>query len=145
MTGGRKKTGSMLCKKGPYDLIRQVPLRPKHTTFFSLVKPLTPITHSTVALDTNIFLLQYRQHRGRPYLCLYNQLISRVIHRQAFSTLATMSSTYGVIPQKVDLTPRRHHGYAVLLFIVGTLFPPLGPSERLRCTVLLLNPSFVQP
>lgn len=27
---------------------------------------------------------------------------------------------------KVDLTPRRHHGYAVLLFIFGTLFPPLG-------------------
>lgn len=33
-------------------------------------------------------------------------------------------STY--IPTKVDLTPRRHHGYAVLLFIMGTLFPPLG-------------------
>ena len=27
---------------------------------------------------------------------------------------------------KVDLTPKRHHGYAVLLFIMGTLFPPLG-------------------
>ena len=33
-------------------------------------------------------------------------------------------STY--IPTKIDLTPRRHHGYAVLLFIMGTLFPPLG-------------------
>ncbi|KAJ3492381.1 hypothetical protein NLI96_g46 [Meripilus lineatus] len=34
-----------------------------------------------------------------------------------------------VAPQqftKVDLTPRRHHGYAVFLFILGTLFPPLG-------------------
>jgi len=41
-----------------------------------------------------------------------------------------MSSTYGVIPQKVDLTPRRHHGYAVLLFIVGTLFPPLAVAAR---------------
>ncbi|KAF4608467.1 hypothetical protein EYR40_000812 [Pleurotus pulmonarius] len=27
---------------------------------------------------------------------------------------------------KVDLKPRRHHGYAVVLFIFGTLFPPLG-------------------
>jgi len=30
------------------------------------------------------------------------------------------------IPPKIDLTPRRHHGYAVLLFIMGTLLPPLG-------------------
>lgn len=30
------------------------------------------------------------------------------------------------IPTKIDLTPKRHHGYAVLLFIMGTLFPPLG-------------------
>lgn len=29
---------------------------------------------------------------------------------------------------KVDLTPKRYHGYAVLLFIFGTLFPPLGTS-----------------
>ncbi|KAJ7449813.1 hypothetical protein FB451DRAFT_1286634 [Mycena latifolia] len=28
------------------------------------------------------------------------------------------------LPQK--LQPKRHHGYAVLLFILGTLFPPLG-------------------
>lgn len=26
----------------------------------------------------------------------------------------------------VDLTPRRHHGFAILLFILGTLLPPLG-------------------
>ena len=26
----------------------------------------------------------------------------------------------------VDLTPRKYHGYAVILFILGTLFPPLG-------------------
>ncbi|KZV93380.1 hypothetical protein EXIGLDRAFT_691797 [Exidia glandulosa HHB12029] len=26
----------------------------------------------------------------------------------------------------IDLTPKRHHGYAVILFIFGTLFPPLG-------------------
>lgn len=30
---------------------------------------------------------------------------------------------------KVDLTPRRHHGYAVVLFIFGTLFPPLGEYD----------------
>jgi hypothetical protein len=30
------------------------------------------------------------------------------------------------VPTKIDLTPRRHHGYAVLLFIMGTLLPPLG-------------------
>ncbi|OBZ69212.1 hypothetical protein A0H81_10809 [Grifola frondosa] len=38
-----------------------------------------------------------------------------------------------VTPQtftKVDLTPRRHHGYAVLLFIFGTLFPPLAVAAR---------------
>lgn len=27
---------------------------------------------------------------------------------------------------KVDVTPKRHHGYSVVLFIFGTLFPPLG-------------------
>ena len=31
----------------------------------------------------------------------------------------------------IDLKPRRHHGYAVLLFILGTLVPPLGMF--LRC------------
>ncbi|KAI0372876.1 hypothetical protein BV20DRAFT_1042231 [Pilatotrama ljubarskyi] len=30
----------------------------------------------------------------------------------------------------IDLTPRRHHGYAVLLFIFGTLFPPLAVAAR---------------
>ncbi|KAI0093523.1 hypothetical protein BDY19DRAFT_882084 [Irpex rosettiformis] len=31
---------------------------------------------------------------------------------------------------KIDLTPRRHHGYVVLLFIFGTLFPPLAVAAR---------------
>jgi uncharacterized membrane protein YqaE (UPF0057 family) len=31
---------------------------------------------------------------------------------------------------KVDLRPRKHHGYAVLLFIFGTLFPPLAVAAR---------------
>ncbi|KAK7693711.1 hypothetical protein QCA50_003283 [Cerrena zonata] len=38
-----------------------------------------------------------------------------------------------VAPQqftKVDLTPKRHHGYAVVLFIMGTLFPPLAVAAR---------------
>lgn len=36
----------------------------------------------------------------------------------------------------VDLTPRKHHGYAVLLFIFGTLFPPLGTSSSLHPAVM---------
>ncbi|PSR94104.1 hypothetical protein PHLCEN_2v4532 [Hermanssonia centrifuga] len=31
---------------------------------------------------------------------------------------------------KVDLTPKKHHGYSVLLFIFGTLFPPLGHAHN---------------
>ncbi|KAF5391383.1 hypothetical protein D9757_001890 [Collybiopsis confluens] len=31
---------------------------------------------------------------------------------------------------KVDLTPKRHHGFSVLLFILGTLFPPLAVAAR---------------
>jgi uncharacterized membrane protein YqaE (UPF0057 family) len=34
------------------------------------------------------------------------------------------------IPGKIDLTPKRHHGYAVLLFLMGTLFPPLAVAAR---------------
>jgi uncharacterized membrane protein YqaE (UPF0057 family) len=34
------------------------------------------------------------------------------------------------IPSKIDLTPKRHHGYTVLLFIMGTLFPPLAVAAR---------------
>ncbi|KAF8894617.1 hypothetical protein BD779DRAFT_852754 [Infundibulicybe gibba] len=34
------------------------------------------------------------------------------------------------VPKKIDLTPRRYHGYAVLLFILGTLFPPLAVAAR---------------
>ncbi|KXN89259.1 hypothetical protein AN958_06013 [Leucoagaricus sp. SymC.cos] len=40
-------------------------------------------------------------------------------------------STYN-IPGKVDLTPRKYHGYAVLLFIMGTLFPPLDTAVAAR-------------
>ncbi|KAG8894436.1 hypothetical protein FRB99_001263 [Tulasnella sp. 403] len=31
---------------------------------------------------------------------------------------------------KIDLTPKRWHGYAVILFILGTLFPPLAVAAR---------------
>jgi len=34
------------------------------------------------------------------------------------------------VPTKIDLTPRRHHGYAFLLFIMGALFPPLAVAAR---------------
>ncbi|KAJ6630804.1 hypothetical protein B0H10DRAFT_855682 [Mycena sp. CBHHK59/15] len=34
------------------------------------------------------------------------------------------------VPKKIDLKPKRHHGYAVLLFILGTLFPPLAVAAR---------------
>lgn len=44
------------------------------------------------------------------------------------------------IPPKLDLTPRRHHGYAVLLFIMGTLLPPLGTSRPILPLSLRLTP-----
>ncbi|KAH9484276.1 UPF0057 membrane protein [Psilocybe cubensis] len=31
---------------------------------------------------------------------------------------------------KPEIKPKRHHGYAVLLFIMGTLFPPLAVAAR---------------
>ncbi|KAG6818114.1 hypothetical protein H0H87_000019 [Tephrocybe sp. NHM501043] len=34
------------------------------------------------------------------------------------------------VPTKIELKPKRHHGYAVLLFIMGTLFPPLAVAAR---------------
>ncbi|KAF8201835.1 hypothetical protein BJ912DRAFT_520392 [Pholiota molesta] len=34
------------------------------------------------------------------------------------------------VPTKIDLTPRRHHGYSAILFIFGTLFPPLAVAAR---------------
>lgn len=39
---------------------------------------------------------------------------------------------------KLDLTPRRHHGYSVFLFILGTLFPPLGMSCLLSLGLLCI-------
>ncbi|THH10206.1 hypothetical protein EW145_g1492 [Phellinidium pouzarii] len=37
---------------------------------------------------------------------------------------------YALKSSKLDLTPRRHHGYSVVLFILGTLFPPLAVAAR---------------
>jgi len=34
------------------------------------------------------------------------------------------------IPSKISLKPKRHHGYSVLLFIFGTLFPPMAVAAR---------------
>ncbi|KAI0320098.1 hypothetical protein OF83DRAFT_663484 [Amylostereum chailletii] len=39
-----------------------------------------------------------------------------------------MSTKYDV--GNISLKPKRHHGYAVLLFILGTLFPPLAVAAR---------------
>ncbi|KAG6897577.1 hypothetical protein C0992_000165 [Termitomyces sp. T32_za158] len=39
-------------------------------------------------------------------------------------------SSFHVQSANVDLKPKRHHGYAVLLFIMGTLFPPLAVAAR---------------
>jgi len=33
-------------------------------------------------------------------------------------------------PSKVSLKPKRHHGYSVVLFVLGTLFPPLAVAAR---------------
>lgn len=51
------------------------------------------------------------------------------------SAPATMSS---YIPSKIDLKPKRYHGYAFLLFIMGTLFPPMGSSSPRGATILSL-------
>jgi len=34
------------------------------------------------------------------------------------------------VPKKISLKPKRHHGYAALLFIMGTLFPPMAVAAR---------------
>ncbi|TEB31302.1 hypothetical protein FA13DRAFT_1732752 [Coprinellus micaceus] len=41
-------------------------------------------------------------------------------------------ATYGVMPTngKIDMKPKAWHGYAVILFILGTLVPPLAVAAR---------------
>ncbi|EAU88539.2 hypothetical protein CC1G_04245 [Coprinopsis cinerea okayama7 len=39
-------------------------------------------------------------------------------------------AAYGIVPQKIELRPRRYHGFAFLLFIMGTLLPPLAVAAR---------------
>lgn len=34
------------------------------------------------------------------------------------------------LPKKIDLTPKRHHGFNVILFIFGMLLPPLAVAAR---------------
>lgn len=33
-------------------------------------------------------------------------------------------------PRNISLKPKRHHGYSVVLFVLGTLFPPLAVAAR---------------
>lgn len=42
--------------------------------------------------------------------------------------LTTTSNTNNSMPPK-KIKPKRHHGYDAFLFVLGTLFPPLGPSH----------------
>ncbi|KAF9069617.1 hypothetical protein BDP27DRAFT_1392285 [Rhodocollybia butyracea] len=35
-----------------------------------------------------------------------------------------------IVPKKISLKPKRSHGFSVLLFILGTLFPPLAVAAR---------------
>ncbi|KAL7413824.1 hypothetical protein BDY24DRAFT_388284 [Mrakia frigida] len=42
-----------------------------------------------------------------------------------------MASNYNhYLPKKIDLTPKKHHGMVVLIFILGFLFPPLAVAVR---------------
>jgi len=41
-----------------------------------------------------------------------------------------MEAAAANLSTSVDLTPRRHHGYIILIFIIGTLFPPLAVAAR---------------
>lgn len=43
------------------------------------------------------------------------------------------------VPTKVDLTPKRHHGFQFVLFLLGWLLPPLGECLR----AVLLEPEAV--
>jgi uncharacterized membrane protein YqaE (UPF0057 family) len=44
------------------------------------------------------------------------------------------------VPQVKSVKPKRHHGYAFLLFLLGTLFPPLGSSLfHLPCDLILIG------
>lgn len=55
----------------------------------------------------------------------YSYAAGRSIRASVHSAPPTMTSR----PQewtKVDLKPKKYHGYAVLLCIMGTLVPPLG-------------------
>lgn len=37
------------------------------------------------------------------------------------------------LPKKIDLTPKKHHGFQVILFILGMLVPPLGELSPATC------------
>ncbi|PVF94161.1 hypothetical protein CPB86DRAFT_713793 [Serendipita vermifera] len=55
---------------------------------------------------------------------------SRPTQRDRGQDLSTFSVNRPNTFTKVDLTPRRYHFYNVLLFIFGTVFPPLAVAAR---------------
>lgn len=90
--------------------------------------------HSQCASDSQVTLLHHHHHRTRHRPCQHSLLLSNL------HVTATMSRPYDL--SKVDLKPKRHHGYSVLIFIFGTLFPPLGPSTSLHRSTQWLIRSF---
>ena len=53
--------------------------------------------------------------------------------------MASQPGTFGMVPQKISIKPKRYHGYAVLLFVMGTLFPPLGSLAPYVLRVLIVD------
>lgn len=98
---------------------------------------LSYIASAQVIAKCSPTLLHHHHHRTRHRPCQHSLLLSNL------HVTATMSRPYDL--SKVDLKPKRHHGYSVLIFIFGTLFPPLGPSSSIstslhRSTQWLMRP-----
>jgi hypothetical protein len=41
-----------------------------------------------------------------------------------------MSNLQSKIPKKIDLTPKKHHGFQALLILFGFLLPPIAVALR---------------
>lgn len=80
-------------------------------------------SQAQVAKSNAATRLHHSHHRIRHRPCQHSLLLSNI------HATATMNRPYDF--NKVDLKPKRHHGYSVIIFIFGTLFPPLGPSSAL--------------
>lgn len=48
------------------------------------------------------------------------------VHPRLGSSLQFKIMSSSIIPKKIDLKPKREHGFSVVLFVLGSLFPPLG-------------------